>query len=681
VEQAVIADFIKEIAVGFRSAKSYPPGHPVMEKVISNTMAQLEKLQTELPEFSIYFLEQTVIFQDLRFDMTKNPAVKVLLDALRKIELDSMTFQQGILPNDIKNLYDVISTPRMKVKQYGDAGAMLESKGTVNIKINAVKFGIQKGGAVQVMDKKAKEKKDEKEIIDAIMNLKRFVERAGPFAETKKRFKEVVGDIEGTPEVSWDTYSKAVEEIIDLLPAGEQVEVFQGTEVKPFLVRLLSKFDSDFLVNLILNWVESKNQANINRLIKGMDESKFVKLMPVLKEKMPNIVEHLAQAGVKLLLSDKMSSIVSEDDLRMSIKPYFAMLDSQNANIREEALKSLMALANRFIVQGSYDMAKDIVLRVHYAIDQESVNEVIDRLIDDLLRLITTSKEHGHEEFCGQLIQPFNTILSREGLTQEFKKKIIKLLSETGNPSVLPTLFSFLWESGIYPDVRAAIIKFGKDAVDQALITLKEVEDYNIRMRLVDILQNIGDEAIELLLKHLDTPEWYLRRNILTVFGAVGKKDIVDRLKPLLLDDDYRVRLELTKTFANLDYTEGLLKALEDSSFEVKAEALRGLKKKISAEKLVEFLPSFKETGDEIYIEVLKIIDDKKIFDAAQWVADILISLESRNDTVARDIKELGITTLAKLQTPDIKRILEDIKLSKDRILSNLATAALKRIA
>jgi len=365
----------------------------------------------------------------------------------------------------------------------------------------------------------------------------------------------------------------------------------------------------------------------------------------------------------------------------MSIKPYFAMLDSQNANIREEALKSLMALANRFIVQGSYDMAKDIVLRVHYAIDQESVNEVIDRLIDDLLRLITTSKEHGHEEFCGQLIQPFNTILSREGLTQEFKKKIIKLLSETGNPSVLPTLFSFLWESGIYPDVRAAIIKFGKDAVDQALITLKEVEDYNIRMRLVDILQNIGDEAIELLLKHLDTPEWYLRRNILTVFGAVGKKDIVDRLKPLLLDDDYRVRLELTKTFANLDYTEGLLKALEDSSFEVKAEALRGLKKKISAEKLVEFLPSFKETGDEIYIEVLKIIDDKKIFDAAQWVADILISLESRNDTVARDIKELGITTLAKLQTPDIKRILEDIKLSKDRILSNLATAALKRIA
>ncbi len=651
-----------------------------MEKVISTTMAQLEKLQTELPEFSIYFLEQTVIFEDKRFDMTKNPAVQVLLDALRKIELDSMTFQPGVLPNDLKNLYDVISTPKMKVKQYGDAGAMLESKGTVNIKVNAVKFGIQKDGAVQVMDKKEREAKKEEEIIDAIMNLKRFVERAGPFAETKKRFKEVVGDIEGAPEVSWDTYSKSIGEIIDLLPASEQVEVFQGTEVKPFVMRLLSKFDSNFLVNLIANWVEHKNQSNINRLIKGMDENKVIKLMPELKEKMPNIVEHLAQAGVKLLLSDKMSSIVSEDDLRMSIKPYFAMLDSQNANIREEALKSLMALANRFIVQGSFDIAKDIVLRVHYAIDQESVNEVIDRLIDDLHRLIMTSKEHEQDEFCNQLIKPFTTVLGREGISQEFKARIIKLLSETGAPDVLPTLFSFLWESGIYPDVRAAIIKFGKAAVEQAIITLKEVEDYNIRMRLVDILQNIGDESIEILLTHLDAPEWYLRRNIITVLGAIGKKDIVNRLEPLLMDEDYRVRLELAKAFAKLDHTEGLLKALEDFSFEVKAEALRGLKKKISAEKLVEFLPSFKDTDDEIYIEVLKIIDDKKIFDAAQWVADILISLESRNDTVARDIKELGITTLAKLQTPNVKRILEDIKLSKDRTLSNLATAALKRI-
>jgi hypothetical protein len=112
----------------------------------------------------------------------------------------------------------------------------------------------------------------------------------------------------------------------------------------------------------------------------------------------------------------------------------------------------------------------------------------------------------------------------------------------------------------------------------------------------------------------------------------------------------------------------------------VKAEALRGLRKKISVETVQELLPLFKKKGDAIHIELLKIIAEKKITKAAESIAEFLQSLELRDDSTAQSLKELGVTTLYKLDADNIKIVLKGFTLSKDKMLANLAVAALKRI-
>jgi hypothetical protein len=278
------------------------------------------------------------------------------------------------------------------------------------------------------------------------------------------------------------------------------------------------------------------------------------------------------------------------------------------------------------------------------------------------------------------MLEPFNAILSKERMSIAFKKRIITFFGDTGHPLGLSMLFSMVWESGIFPEVRAAIVKFGVAAVNQAIVTLRDVEDYNIRMRLVDIMKNVGEKSITILLKNLGAPEWYLRRNILTILQEVGTPETVTQLEPLLEDEDHRVRLELIKTFTKLEYTEGLLKALRDSSTEVTAEALKGLKNKLSAERFVELLPRFKNTGDAVYIEVLGIIEDKTLFEAADWIEDLLVSLQERKDSVARDIKELGLATLIKLKPQNLQTILENLSATEDKILAKLAQRALDRM-
>lgn len=678
MEKTPCIDFLKEIAVGYKTAKSYPPGHPVMEKVVSKTIAQLAKIYAEFPDFSMYFLETTVIFQDLRIDIGKNLAMASLLKTLRKNEINCLTFEPGVSNEDVKNLYEVIISPKLKIKEYGDAATMLGAKGTQKIKINAVKFGIQTGTTPQAATKSAGVK-EHTEIKQAIKSLKNLVEQGISFMDTKDKFTEVMDDIENTPKESQRLYREGVARIIETLPAEHRIKLLQDVELKPMVVKMLSSLSEETLVNVIQNRAEHDKSDDVKKIISTLGESKFTSIMPKLKEKIPNIYEYLAHVG--LLLSENLATAISKEDLHIAMKPYYTMLDSENATFRQKGLKSLMSLTQRFVEKKNYKQAGEFITRITIAIDQESVEVVILRSIDDLNKLYQACREHKQEKFCSMILEPFSKILGREGLSVAFKKKTIKFLSETGNIDALPVLFSFLWETGIYPDVREALIKFGKDAVNEALLTLKEAEDHNLRRKLVDILKNIGPEAIDLLLDNLEaTDEWFLKRHIIAILGGVGETSVVDRLVPFIKDDDERVRAELVRTFIKFKYEEGLLKLLKDHSSDVKAEALKGLRHKVGRKKIIELFPLFKQKGDAMHLELLKIIGERKIVEAANEIIAFLKILELRKGSIAGQLKESGINVLVKLNLGDIKAILENLALSQDKKLARVSKAALKRI-
>ncbi|KPK68767.1 hypothetical protein AMJ87_11450, partial [candidate division WOR_3 bacterium SM23_60] len=566
MEVSSVLDFLKEVGVGFKSAKSYPPDHPVMERVIDVTMSELLRLYNIYTAFSLYFLEQTVIFEDERYDITKNAAILGLLEALRKNEINSLSFEPGVTNEDLRNLYETISAPRLKVRQHGDAAAMLLSKGTKKIKINAVKFGIQSGKAKQVAHESGKSK-DPSAVIDDLRALKSLLEkgvggsgsggvgkgpgkgagRGGPGSdadrehgddvtvdengvihvkksgeqqggvttETKQKFTQIITDLSNVAQNSQRPYSEAVARLLNALPPAQRAELFTDLELKPFVLKLFSTLDDDTLAKLLLSKIKGKNQEDIQKIIGAVGAEKVAKVAPSLKEEIPELNTYLSEFGVLVgELRNKLEGAVSKDDLRATLKSYYSMLESQNPHVRQEGLKSLISLASTFVEHRNFDQAKDIVLRITTAFGQEAVTEVIAKAIDYLVGLYKLSKEAEQENLCSLLLEPFTKILGRSGLPAQFKRKIVRFFGSTNNPAVLPTLFSFLWDSGIYPDVRAAIVPFGKDAISEALLTLKEAENPALRQKLVDVLKRMGKDSIDMLLEHLDGAEWYLRRSI-----------------------------------------------------------------------------------------------------------------------------------------------------------------------
>jgi len=678
MHQTCILDFLKELAVGFKSAKSYPPGHPIMEKVVSNTLAQISKIFADYPEFSFYFLEKTVIFQDMRFDVSKNLAVLSFIEALKKNEIESLTFSSGVNNEDVRHLYEVMSSSKLKLKEYGSPSAMLEAKGTQKIKINAVKFGIHTGATVQVAQesKGAEVSVETSDLQEEIENFKKLVEKGISAIELRQEFKRLSEKAEGASAPSQMTQSEAAAKILKNLPYEHRIELFKELELKPFVLRILSNLNEENLLELIIT--KQNDFGEMKKILGVMSDDKFAKLLPILKEKIPNIYEYLAQMG--LLLSEKLTSIFSREDLHSTIRPYYNMLDSQNAKVREEGIKSLATLAGRFIQQGYIEIANEITQRLIVALKQESVSEVVSNTLEEIYNFYNTARSSNLTKICDSLVEPFNKILSRPGIPLSIKKLMINFMGETMNPAVLPALMTFLWESGLYPEVRAAIIKIGKDAVPELLLTLKEAEDYSFRMKIIDILKNIGKEALDTLLKNIDTPEWYMRRNIVNIIGEIGDKEICPNLEILINDPEDRVRLELVRAFIKLEYEKGLKFLLKDSAIEVRAESLRGLRKLISNEEIGELIPLLKEKGDAFHAELLKIIGERKLIEAFPFIVDFLRNLTLRDDQTAQGLKQIAFSVLIRLSLPETKAVLEEFANSRDKFLADLARSAIKRI-
>ncbi len=672
MDQRLMLELMTEIAVGLNTARSNPVGQPVVDIAVANTLSVLKRIFLEQPEFTVSLSDGTFICEDLRVEKGVEPSMTALVDELSLKGITGITFKSTTTEQDIALLYSWLVEPHVESEGWRSSKSASLPEGTQSIVLESCQRG--------PFPQKAVRHKMPEEIIKAIRGLVEKVKRHGAISDARAPFIEVVNDIEGVSSNDWNSYREAVASVIELLPLEKRIALLQDIEMKPFALVLLSRLESETLVELMINWERQGKAEYIVKTLGAVDKMKLAAIVPGLKNRQSKIYQYLFHAGVNLLVEDFVVSTVTKDDLKTVLQPYLSMLKVENAERRADAYRSLLSFATRLMQETEYEMGDIVASRVTSAIDGENDEMIIGQFIDGLAELYRVSNEQDQKDVCENLIEVFGNILGRAELSLSLRKRIIEFLSATRNPSVLPTLFSLLWESGLYPDVRSAIIGFKGHAVSEAVQLLRYAEEFALRMKLIDILKKMGDESTEVLMDNLDAREWFLRRNIVRIFGEIGEPDICPRLEKLLLDDDYRVRLEVVRAYSKLNYKVGLLRSLKDSSLQVKSEALRGLRSMIDTEEFIDLLHQLGASGDEVYVEMLKIIDEKRIFEAMHWIADLLKRLEWRVDGSATEIKELGVAALAKLNSNEAKMILLDLRDSQDKVLANLASNTLKRL-
>lgn len=658
-------ELMTEIAGGFTLART---GHdPARSSMFDRSAAEVycvvKRVLDREPGFTVVLSGGAFVCQDLRVETGSAPDLAALAAHLTAQHISSITFKPDVEERDVAIFLSGLA---------GSSCADRTPLATDGVVLNAPRAtdGRKMRGARQGPET----------IIKEIRALIEIVKRRGTFSDAKAPFIKIMSDIERASSSDWHSYREAMASVVEFLPCEKRIGLLQDLDLQPFALTLLSRLDDGTLIELITNWERQSRTGHIVKTLSILDKERLCGIVRPLKNRQVSIYQYLFSTGVDVLVDDVVAPTIAEDDLVGVLQPYQAMLAAEDPVRRCRALKSHTIFCARLARNAEHSMVDAIVTRICPVLEQESNATAINQVVDGIADLCVTLRDCGQNGPCEKIIESLGNTLARTETPAPLKKRIIEALSATRHPSVLHILFSLLWESGLYPDVRAAIVGFDGSAVKEAVQLLRYAEDFSVRMKLIDVLKHMGDESIEVLKDNLNAREWFLRRNIVRILGEIDEPAVHPHLDAMLSDEDQRVRLEVVRAYNRLNDKAGLLMSLNDRSSEVKGEALRGLRRMVDAGEFMNLLPQLGASGDEVYIELLKIIDDKRIAGAMHWIGGLLKRLEWRHDRMSEEIRALGVATLARLGGDEAKAMLFELGQSKDKYVADLASSALRRI-
>lgn len=175
-------------------------------------------------------------------------------------------------------------------------------------------------------------------------------------------------------------------------------------------------------------------------------------------------------------------------------------------------------------------------------------------LSDFFNHAIEYSVNTGNIDAVSWILGRLGQISSREEVPDFVKENIGKVFSFVGSEHFIYLLGQYL-DSGEKADmspIQNLVVYFDKSAIPPFMNLLSTLTTIHARKAVIDILVTLAPLDFMTLTKGLNSPEWYVVRNIIYVLRAVGDPRALD---PLLKRADHpepRVRLEVIRSLGEL---------------------------------------------------------------------------------------------------------------------------------
>jgi len=98
-------------------------------------------------------------------------------------------------------------------------------------------------------------------------------------------------------------------------------------------------------------------------------------------------------------------------------------------------------------------------------------------------------------------------------------------------------------------EAHQILMDFDNVILEKLLDLIRDVSDTNERVRVINLIRNIGPRAIPAVKNRIrESAPWYYLRNLAYLMGHIGNEEHVDVLQPLLLHNHTKVRAEALKS-------------------------------------------------------------------------------------------------------------------------------------
>ncbi|MDO9043803.1 MAG: HEAT repeat domain-containing protein [Methanobacteriaceae archaeon] len=113
-----------------------------------------------------------------------------------------------------------------------------------------------------------------------------------------------------------------------------------------------------------------------------------------------------------------------------------------------------------------------------------------------------------------------------------------------------------------------------KENVIRLIESLQE-DDEHVRVQVIELLEEIGNPAVDPLIDVLDSPNKYVRMGAAKALGVIGDSKAIEPLIKTLKDDNKWVRRDASGALAQMgtDAVEPLINILSDDDWKVRGAA------------------------------------------------------------------------------------------------------------
>jgi HEAT repeat protein len=370
----------------------------------------------------------------------------------------------------------------------------------------------------------------------------------------------------------------------------------------------------------------NRTHEQVRRAIEGDDS---LLLDDALMASLPDLIQQLPDGDEQATAS-------------MLIEKVVAGLVSLNPEVRAKAPAVLVGVISGYPVERRMELIDGVRERLmNWVRREESASRDYEKICHWLKNLIQDDIQRGRFATTFPLLKVFHQInggaLEKNDTIQTIASDII---GDLASEKTLELLFDELNTNAQNRQMDAGriLVRLGDVPMNQLLDMLRETDDSNERVRILQLIGEIGSMAVPLVRGRIREDEpWYYLRNLAYLLGRIGTEATVTALEPLLLHKHNRVRQEALKSLQRSGGNERgplLLSVLPlaDEPFKIN---------------IVEVLGTLKYTG--AVNPLLNMLKDKPLVTAATRV----------------DLEEKICTALGNIGVPEAVPLLTAISRSK----------------
>ncbi len=256
-------------------------------------------------------------------------------------------------------------------------------------------------------------------------------------------------------------------------------------------------------------------------------------------------------------------------------------LSDPDWRVRERAAMSFHELVDALILPRSQVLAGRVLSSFLERLGEEEELGVYKALLGTLTAFAQAFSRMGNPEIASRVLEAFQAQLTslrdRSSLLE-----VIAALGSIQDPRSLGILVGLIQQNELFEVCADALVAQGGRAVPALVQSLEKSEERTQRMRVVDVLVRIGEEAERETLTLLADEQWFVRRNAAFVLAYIGGERSALALVKAAFDREPRVRAEAVRALGRLGGVEAeqaFLHALKDEDLAVALAAAEALGK------------------------------------------------------------------------------------------------------